>query len=139
MKITIEKKLTDQGKAIREEVFLKEQGFSTEFDDIDDFCWHLLMTDGDKGAVAVARMFNGDEVGEYIFGRVAVRKDCRGKKYGNLIMEALENKVKELHGTKISLDAQCHAQKFYEKLGYKAHGQIHYDEHCPHIAMTKTL
>lgn len=139
MKIIIEKNLTDEGRAIREEVFLKEQGFSTEFDETDDTCYHLLITDDGGRGIAVARMFAGKDKGEFIFGRVAVRQAYRGQKYGNLVMEALENKAKELHGTKISLDAQCQAEKFYEKLGYTAHGDIHYDEHCPHIAMSKAL
>ena len=28
---------------------------------------------------------------------------------------------------------------FYEKLGYRAYGDVYKDEYCPHIAMKKTL
>ena len=139
MKIIFEKHLYDEGRAIREEIFLVEQKFSTEFDDIDDTCWHLLITEDDGKGIAVARMFEGTQENEFILGRIAVRQSYRKQHYGNLVMEVLENKVKEMGGKLISLDAQCQAQIFYEKLGYTAFGDIHYDEHCPHIAMTKAL
>lgn len=139
MNIIFEKRLHDEGRAIREEIFLVEQHFSTEFDDIDDTCWHLLITEDDGKGIAVARMFEGTQDNEFILGRIAVRQEYRKQHYGNLVMEVLEGKVKELGGRLISLDAQCQAQVFYEKLGYTAFGDIHYDEYCPHISMTKSL
>ena len=139
MKIIFEKHLYDEGRAIREEIFLVEQKFSTEFDDTDDTCWHLLITEDDGKGIAVARMFEGTQENEFILGRIAVRQCYRKQHYGNLVMEVLESKVKEMGGKLISLDAQCQAQVFYEKLGYTAHGDIHYDEHCPHISMEKKI
>ncbi|MBR4879150.1 MAG: GNAT family N-acetyltransferase [Clostridia bacterium] len=139
MKIIFEKHLYDEGRAIREEIFLVEQKFSTEFDDTDDTCWHLLITEDDGKGIAVARMFEGTQENEFILGRIAVRQSYRKQHYGNLVMEVLESKVKEMGGKLISLDAQCQAQIFYEKLGYTAFGDIHYDEHCPHISMEKKI
>ena len=139
MKTYFEKHLYDEGRAIREEIFLVEQKFSTEFDEIDDTCWHLLITEDDGKGIAVARMFEGEKENEFIFGRIAVRMEYRKQHYGNKVMEILESKAKEMGGKLISLDAQCQAQVFYEKLGYTAFGDIHYDEHCPHISMTKSL
>ena len=107
---------------LREEVFLQEQGFSTEFDEIDPIAWHLTLTRG----------------GETL-GRVAVAKPWRGQGLGRDVALALEQKARLLGGRAIDLSAQLHAQGFYEKLGYAAYGDIYLDEHCPHIHMKKQL
>ena len=39
----------------------------------------------------------------------------------------------------ISLSAQVRASGFYEKLGYKKHGEIYFDEYCEHIVMKKDI
>ena len=54
-------------------------------------------------------------------------------------MEAMEQKARQLGAKDIQLSAQVQARGFYEKLGYRAYGQEYLDEHCPHIAMEKTL
>ena len=37
----------------------------------------------------------------------------------------------------VCLHAQLQAKPFYEKLGFKAYGEIDYDEDCPHTWMKK--
>lgn len=37
------------------------------------------------------------------------------------------------------LDAQCRMQGFYERLNYQVDGEIHMDEHVPHVQMRKRL
>lgn len=39
----------------------------------------------------------------------------------------------------VALSAQLRASGFYEKQGYKKHGDEYYDEYCPHVLMTKAL
>ena len=72
-------------------------------------------------------------------GRVAVLKKFRGMGLGAQIMKKAEEFARENKISKISLSAQKRVQGFYEKLGYKAQGDIYYDEFCPHIMMTKEL
>ena len=45
---------------LREEVFLQEQGFSTEFDEIDPIAWHLTLTRGGE-TLAVGRLYPAPE------------------------------------------------------------------------------
>lgn len=126
-------------RPIREEIFLQEQGFSTEFDEEEERAWHLLLF-LDSEAVATGRLFPKDgEDGVYVMGRVAVRKPYRGRHLGQKVVQALEEKARQLGGTGIYLGAQTHAQTFYEQLGYHPCGEIFYDEHCPHIPMEKSL
>ena len=56
-----------------------------------------------------------------------------------MIMQNLEEKVKELGGTSIELSAQLDKQGFYKRNGYKPRGQVYNDEHCPHIDMVKEI
>ena len=121
---------------IRREVFMDEQGFSREFDDIDNRAFHAVIYCDGKAAAA-GRLFEGRS-GWHI-GRVAVRKQFRGEGLGALIVRALEEKAVAEGAACIRLSAQVRAQGFYEKLGYTAEGEEYYDEACPHIAMSKRL
>ncbi|MBQ7186374.1 MAG: GNAT family N-acetyltransferase [Ruminococcus sp.] len=125
-----------EAEAIRREVFMEEQGFHNEFDDIDKRAYHaVIYTDGK--ASAVGRLFDGRS-GWHI-GRVAVRKEFRGAGLGALVVMSLEEKAASLGAECIRLSAQVRAQGFYERLGYTAEGEEYLDETCPHIAMYKML
>lgn len=136
MKERLVKGLPQEARYIREEVFVKEQGFLQEFDDIDKQAYHVVIFDGDK-AIATGRTFVEGEY--YIIGRVAVLKEYRGKHIGRVIISSLEKKIKEVKGHKIKLSAQVQASGFYEKLGYHRMGAEYLDEHCPHITMIKEI
>ena len=45
MEIKIYNQLPDEAKEIRLEVFVKEQGFEEEFDDIDETAAHIVLFD----------------------------------------------------------------------------------------------
>ncbi|SMB79629.1 Predicted N-acyltransferase, GNAT family [Desulfonispora thiosulfatigenes DSM 11270] len=133
------KGLTNDVRYIREKVFVEEQGFQNEFDEIDDKATHLIITDNGK-AVATGRLFiSNTKENVYTIGRVAVLLEYRNLNLGNKVLEFLEEKAKEEGSHKIELSAQCEVQRFYEKNGYIAKGDIYYDEFCPHIQMEKIL
>ena len=127
-----------QAGEIREEIFVKEQGFHNEFDEIDAYAVHLLVLDGETPA-ATGRTFP-DETGKiWHMGRICVRKAWRGQQLGRLVMKQLEKAAKERGAEKLVLSAQVQAKGFYEKLGYTAHGSEYLDEFCPHIEIKKTI
>ncbi|MDD6489635.1 MAG: GNAT family N-acetyltransferase [Clostridia bacterium] len=130
--------LTDECKMIRQKVFIEEQNFKNEFDDIDNKAIHIVACVDDK-PVGTGRMFQSKNSGEYIIGRIAVLKDYRKYHIGGGIVKAFEEKAKELGAVKISLSAQCRVREFYEKLGFTAIGKTYYDEYCEHIKMIKKL
>lgn len=123
--------------AIREAVFIKEQGFSNEFDELDNTCDHLILYDGEK-AVGCARIFPDGEDSWHI-GRVAVLPEYRGKGLGAKLLEEAEERVRELGGKILCLSVQVQAEGFYKKLGYRTVTDPYLDEHCPHVGMEKTL
>ncbi|HHX71685.1 MAG TPA: GNAT family N-acetyltransferase [Clostridiales bacterium] len=123
---------------IRKLVFEDEQGFIDEFDEIDEMAYHLVLMAEDR-PVACGRIFPADEPDTFKLGRLAVLKEYRGLGLGVKTVLALEEKAKSLGAKGIMLSAQERARGFYESLGYKAEGDIYYEEYCPHIKMTKTL
>lgn len=126
-------------RALRQAVFVQEQGFTQEFDDQDATAWHLLFTDAGR-PVATARTYPKEgEPGTYFIGRVAVAREMRGRALGTKAIGCMEEQILSLGGAKAELSAQVQAQGFYEKLGYQSLGDLHLDEHCPHVSMVKTL
>lgn len=123
---------------IRENVFLMEQGFADEFDDMDNKATHLVLYYNTISA-ATCRFYPFEEEGAYVLGRVAVVREFRGKGIGMHLVGEAEKRIKEAGGTRVLLAAQTLATGFYEKQGYAVFGDIFFDEHCPHIWMRKTL
>ena len=130
--------LPPEAKEIREEVFMKEQGFVNEFDDIDSIATHLVLFWEGQPA-GVCRFFPIKEPGVWDFGRLAVRKAYRDKHLGSLLVQEAERQIRDQGGAKLALMAQIRVQKFYEKNGYTPFGEPCDDEGCPHIWMEKVL
>lgn len=124
---------------IRQKVFVEEQGFQNEFDEIDLTAAHLLVWDDAGLPAATCRIFQDKTKDFYILGRLAVRKEYRGKHVGAFVVEKAENYVREIGGIELRLHAQCQAAGFYQKLGFSSFGEIEDDEGYPHIWMKKEL
>ena len=90
MEIKIYNQLPDEAKEIRLEVFVKEQGFEEEFDDIDETAAHIVLFDG-SFPVGVCRIFTDPGSGMVMIGRVAIRKAFRGRGLGAGIIKAAES------------------------------------------------
>jgi len=129
--------IPDEARRIRNEVFIKEQGFVYEYDDIDKTATHFVLFADSDIPVATCRVFTKD--GSYILGRLAVLKEYREKHYGSEILKEAENHVKNIGGECLMLHSQCRITDFYKKLGYIEFGEIEYEEDCPHIWMKKTV
>lgn len=128
--------LTHDEIMIRETVFVDEQGFQNEFDDIDKNCIHLVVYQ-DQKAIACARMYQANN--KMHLGRIAVLKHYRKQQIGSQILKQLENKALSMNLKKIALSAQVRVSDFYKVNGYESMGDIYYDEYCPHIHMEKNL
>jgi len=128
--------LPRQAKLIRIAVFMDEQGFTEEFDALDEICTHLVMFDRDI-PVATCRTWLSED-GWHV-GRLAVIKYYRGRGLGRDMLVHAEEYVRRLGGDSISLHAQCRAEAFYRKCGYTPYGEIDYDEGVPHMHMRKIL
>ncbi len=132
------KKLPDEARQIREEVFVEEQKFQKEFDSLDEICTHIVAyLDGEP--IGTCRYYPDEEKGRYVIGRLAVRRNYRGQDIGGQLLREVEEQVRLQGGKRLSLHAQVRAKSFYEKQGYHAEGEIEMEEYCPHIWMHKIL
>lgn len=125
---------------IRTDVFIAEQGViaSQEFDLFDEVT---------SSAYFAAAYENGRVVGtgrlvignKYKIGRIAVRREQRGKGIGSQIVSALLEKASSLGAERVYVDAQQKAVPFYEKFGFEICGKDIIDRGLPHSPMVKTF
>lgn len=130
--------IPEEAHLIRETVFMEEQGFHNEFDEIDSYAKHLVLFD-ENTPIASCRFFKQESYEDYFIGRIAVIKEYRGKNVVTDLIKAAETQIKNIGGKRIFLHAQCRAKKFYEKQGYSSYGEIALEENCPHIWMYKKV
>lgn len=130
--------LPECAKEIRVTVFVEEQGFVEEFDTTDHASMHFVLFDG-ATAAATCRVFRTEHENTYTLGRLAVRKEYRGKRLGTRLVRAAEEYAREQNAEAVILHAQCSATRFYESCGFSAYGGIEYEQDCPHIRMRKDL
>lgn len=136
MRVEVFQSIPQQAVEIRQKVFVEEQGFQNEFDDIDLKAVHFVLFDDSDMPIATCRVFK-NEKNTCILGRLAVIKERRGNNIGGLLVEKAEEYVKKMGEEQIQLHAQCRIASFYGKLGYSSFGEIEDDEGCPHIWMKK--
>ena len=110
--------LPTEAASIRKEVFMEEQGFVEEFDEIDHQARHIVVFNGEV-PVGTCRFYWDQERNSYV-------QEC-------------ERQVIASKANKLFLAAQVRVKEFYEKQGYTAIGREFLEEYCPHIWMYKTL
>ena len=138
MEIKVFSSLPKDALDLRITVFVDEQGFVDEVDEFDSFATHLVMYDDEK-AVATCRFFLKEDKETYMFGRLCVLKEYRGKSLGREMLKKVEEIVKEKGGKAIILHAQYHAKPFYVRCGFTQQGEIDYEQNKPHAWMRKDV
>ena len=125
---------------IRHEVFVEEQQVPAELelDEHDATALHFIVLDGAR-PVATARVLLKNEGRTAKIGRVAVLKHARGAGIGKFLMQSLEKMPDLWCVSTFVLEAQTHALAFYERLGYRPHGDEFMDAGIPHFHMKKTV
>ena len=69
MNYKIYDQLPQEEKKIRIKVFMEEQGFKDEFDDLDEVCKHLVVFDHQK-AIGTCRYYYDDPLQANVIGRI---------------------------------------------------------------------
>ena len=133
--------------AIRKEVFGEEQKFMTAAcEDKDDrsaifaLAYETEKTDLPDGSakenllpVATGRLLFLDDC--YKIGRIAVKKEFRGKKYGDFIVRMLVDKAFTMGAKEVFVGAQKHAIPFYEKIGFIPVDEEYFEDEIYHKMM----
>lgn len=114
----------DDLRAVRNEVFVVEQQVpeGEEWDEFDSRSHHVIARDPDGTAIGTGRLTPMRTI-----GRMAIRREWRGKGVGEAILRVLIERARALHYPSIELHAQTHAIAFYARAGFVAFGE-EYDE-----------
>ena len=126
--------LVEEAKKIRYEVFVEEQGFNVEIDEIDDIATHCVLYENNIG-IGVCRFFNILHPQHFHLGRFAIKKEYRKNNKGKTLLLEVINKIKSLNGKEIHISAQQDAIGFYQKCGFIITSETYYEQHCPHKDM----
>ena len=120
---------------VRNEVFIDEQKVpeNIEIDGLDSNAIHALAFDGDK-VVGTGRMLPDGHI-----GRIAVKKQYRGRGIGKNIMKKLIDAAKDSHLSEVWLSSQYHARNFYQKLGFIETGDVYQEAGIDHIKMRRII
>ena len=71
------------------------------------------------------------------FERIATLSDHRGQGLGKILMQTMQKHAEIKHPTLIPfMHSQLDAVPFYEKLGWRAEGEIFFEADIPHRVMT---
>ena len=117
---------------VRRAVFIDEQGVpeAEELDGEDANARHFLAEDEAGRPIGTARLLGSGQV-----GRMAVLPQWRRRNVGaQLLTRAVA--AAQGAGLAVFLDAQIHAQGFYERLGFKASGEVFLEAGIEHVRMT---
>lgn len=128
--------LAVRARIIRAEVFLVEQQVPVEleWDDMDAVSLHAVALGSSGEVVGTGRLLPDGHI-----GRMAVRRDSRGKGVGGAILAALLTAARKRGLPEARLNAQTHAEAFYARFGFEREGEEFPDAGMPHIHMRLRL
>ena len=124
--------------ALREAVFCGEQGvpIDLERDGQDAGALHVVAARG-REIVGTCRLL--DDNPEWRLGRMAVRRDQRGRGVGALLLAEAHRLAADAGAHAVQLAAQIPVRSFYERYGYVAWGEEFMEAGIPHVMMTRTI
>jgi predicted GNAT family N-acyltransferase len=125
-----------RASALRFEVFVEEQGVprEIEIDEHDPLCVHALALDETGSVVGTGRLLPDGHI-----GRMAVRRNWRGRGIGGAILERLIDAARARGDAEIALSAQVQALDFYRAYGFAEEGERYLEAGIEHQAMRRRL
>lgn len=128
--------LRAHAQPIRFEVFVDEQKVPAdiELDDMDPHCVHAVAYDEAGQPLATGRLLPDGHI-----GRMAVRKAGRGRGVGGAVLQVLIAAARARGDAEVILNAQSHAEGFYQRYGFAREGEPFMEAGIPHITMRARL
>lgn len=123
-------------KQVRQAVFIEEQHISPEleYDEWDPKAVHAVVYDTNSLPVATGRLLL-EEDGSFHIGRVAVKKECRKKGYGDFVVRMLLDRAFQCGAQEVCILAQTTAVGFYQTIGFRVCGDACLDAGIEHYPM----
>ena len=132
--------LGQAAQGVRTAVFIDEQQIpkEMEWDEADAVAVHAVALNRLGLPVATGRLLPAQD-GVAKIGRMAVDKALRGSGLGRAVLEALMAVAQARGDREILLHAQCSAEVFYSRQGFKRQGAVFVEAGIAHIEMVKNL
>jgi ElaA protein len=126
--------------AIRQRVFVLEQGPYLDADGLDQHAWHLFGRNDAGELVAYLRVVDpGFKFDEPSIGRVVTDALVRGTGAGKaLVAEGVAGCDRFWPGRAVRISAQAHLQRFYGAYGFERVGEEYLEDNIPHIEMVRS-
>jgi predicted GNAT family N-acyltransferase len=117
---------------LRETVFIQEQQvpIALEWDGLDEIAQHLIALNDTDEPIGCARL-----IGDGSIGRMAVLKPWRNQGVGMALLKQAIILYQLIGIHHITLSAQMHAVKFYEKAGFTVCSEPYLDAGIAHVDM----
>ena len=125
---------------LRTEVFVDEQKVPAEmeWDEADHTALHCVAVNRMGMALATGRLLV-HAPGVARIGRMAVKKPMRGSDLGARVLLSLMDAARARGDRQVVLHAQCSAEGFYKRAGFKPHGAVFEEAGIAHIEMVRDL
>lgn len=122
---------------LRNEIFIVEQKCPYLDCDNKDFnSYHLFLEDNNDIIASLRIIEKGISYDEISIGRVAVKKNYRGKGISReMMLKAIKFIENNLNEDTIKIQAQSYLIGFYSSLGFKAVSEEYLEDNIPHIDM----
>ena len=127
-----------QARAIRQQVFVEEQGVppAEEWDGLDDRSRLVLgLVDGEPVATARWRTVPYEKRLTAKLERFAVLSGNRGRGYGRQLVQTLMQDARHAGFDTFLLHAQAHLQDYYASFGFRPVGEPFTEAGIPHVKM----
>ncbi|URZ04678.1 GNAT family N-acetyltransferase [Clostridium felsineum] len=123
--------------ALRNKIFIVEQKCSyLDCDNKDLKSYHLFYEENGEIIAYLRILEKGISYDEISIGRVAVKKEYRGKGIAKeMLLKAIEFIELDLMEDTIKIQAQAYLLDFYSSLGFKAVSEKYPEDDIPHIDM----
>lgn len=125
--------------ALRQRVFILEQGPYLDADGLDQHAWHLQGRDADRKLMAYLRVVDpGFKYPEPSIGRVVTDAAVRGTGVGRLLVaEGVAGCERLWPGLPLRISAQAHLDRFYADVGFEVVGERYLEDGIPHVEMLR--
>ena len=124
---------------LREDVMRKPIGLTLTEKDIVMDAGNIHVWQRINGQIIGTAMLVPKANGVFQMRMVALRPQARGLGLGACLVRYCEGLAAGMGYTKIELDSRETAHGFYERLGYKTHGEVYLHVGIPHVFMDKKL
>ena len=124
---------------LREDILRKPLGLSLSPDELENEKDNMLIGAFEDEDMLGCCMLVEESPDTVRLRQMAVLNDLQGKGIGRALMNFAENLARDRGYKKLSMHARKNVVGFYEKMGYKVHGDEFVEVTIPHFVMVKKL